>query len=107
MKPTHLSYIKEEESEQKPWLKIKVPTKVKVALHEHELHAMPNIDDDEWACNGINMFTKGCYGGITDFYQTKGIQGWRCPIDECDFDICVTCIQHSLYEERKMLEAKK
>ena len=61
--------------------------------HEHELLAMPSTDDNEWMCNGKVLFKTGCYGGIDDFYQTRGIQGWSCPVGgDCDFDICKACI---------------
>ena len=61
---------------------------------------MDTNEDDQWACNGMNMFKEGCVGGITDFYQTKGIWGWRCQYEECDFDICQACVQYTLYQEK-------
>jgi hypothetical protein len=63
-----------------------------IKLHNHTLHKMEDINDDTWACNGIELFTTGCYGNITDFHQTAGVEGWRCPIEECDFDICKKCV---------------
>ena len=90
------TYVQDDD---KPWLKVTVGPRVKMGLHEHEIFAMPDLDDDEWACNGIEIFKTGCYGGITDFHQTRGIQGWRCPIEDCDFDICKTCVQYTLYVE--------
>lgn len=59
---------------------------------------MTDLNDDTWMCNGIEMFPKGCYGGITDFHQTRGVAGWRCPDEDCDFDICVSCVQHTMHE---------
>ena len=98
MKLKSSNYVEED----KPWLKIKVPKRCKIDLHEHSLTKMPNTEDDQWACNGIEVFKTGCYGGITDFYQTKGIKGWRCPIEECDFDICKTCVQYSIISIQKV-----
>ena len=39
-----------------------------IKLHNHTLHKMEDIEDDSWACNGIELFKTGCYGGITDFH---------------------------------------
>ena len=93
--------------EKDPWKKIKVSKKVKISLHEHELHKNPDKEDNEWACNGIEVYEHGCKSGITDFYQTRGIRGWKCPIDECDFDICKACIQYSIYQDNKGKDKNK
>ncbi|CDW81565.1 soss complex subunit b1 [Stylonychia lemnae] len=87
------------EEDVQPWKKIEVMQRAIIKLHDHTLHKMEDLNDDEWACNGIELFEKGCYGGITDFHQTQGVEGWKCPIEECDFDICKTCVQHTLWEE--------
>lgn len=70
-------------------------------MHEHELEKFDNNEDDDWVCNGSAMFKEGCFGGINNFGLSKGVWGWKCPDPECDFDICITCIQHSLYESPK------
>ena len=85
----------------KPWVKVQVPRKVKVNLHEHEILQMADCNDDTWACDGMNLFRTGCHNGITDYYQTKGIWGWECPDEECDFQICKACVQYSMYVEQE------
>ncbi len=99
--------------EDKPWLKIEVPQKIKILLHKHELEAMPNTDNDEWMCNGHVLFKTGCHSGINAYHQTMGVQGWTCPVppphpdDEgCDFDICKTCIQYVMHAERQAVKQK-
>ena len=85
----------------KPWFKITVQPKTKITLHEHELFCMASTDDDAWMCNGLELFKTGCYGGINDYGQTGGVQGWSCPIEKCDFDICKTCVQYTIWAEQE------
>ena len=92
-----LKYLNEKDEDE--WKQIEVPPEVTIKHHPHELHKMLDINDNTWACNGIELFDKGCYGGITDFYQVAGVQGWRCPDEACDFDICKACVQYTLYQQ--------
>ena len=93
------------EPEVKAWKAIPIPDKVKVNCHPHELHKFTDTTQDDWMCNGIEIYEGGCYSGITDFHQTTGIMGWRCPFDECDFDICIECIQYDKYIQEKQYVA--
>lgn len=43
-----------------------------------------------WACDTV-LGTKVCRRGITGFYQSNGIDGWRCA--SCDFDLCDKCMK--------------
>ena len=72
---------------------------MKIDIHEHELyqHPLEEINNDNWACNGMELFENGCYGGITAYGQTSGVEGWICPLGdprgaECDFDLCKSCV---------------
>jgi len=59
---------------------------------------------ENWMCDGKVILKGGCKSKITDFFQTKGIQGWQCmkfidkkgggteDDDECNFDICKKCL---------------
>lgn len=66
-----LKYLKEKDEEE--WKQIEVPPEVTIKYHHHELHRMLDTNDNTWACNGIELFEKGCYGGITDFFQVTGV----------------------------------
>ena len=56
----------------------------------------PNLNSG-WACDGRKL-SKGYLGGITGFYQTEHIQGYRCG--SCDFDLCMMC----MYKYKKPLK---
>eukprot|EP00347_Sterkiella_histriomuscorum_P016568 403352697 len=94
-----LRYLKEQDEEE--WKNVEVPSEIKIKLHHHELIKMSDINDDTWQCNGTQLFERGCHGGITDYYQTKGVEGWRCPDEICDFDICKTCIQYTIHQDKQ------
>ena len=49
-----------------------------------------------WACDKVKGVSE-CLSGITGFYQSKGIQGWRCS--NCDFDLCIKCTQADKFIE--------
>lgn len=58
----------EEPKEDKKWKRIPIPDTVKVNCHEHEIKKFTDTTQDDWMCNGINIYPKGCYSGITDFH---------------------------------------
>ena len=70
---------------------------MKVEWHPHELKKRPNNQYNGWACDGKKHFVH-CVSGITGFYQTGGMDGWRCQ--PCDFDLCTKCVQVSLLIEK-------
>ena len=84
-------------SQGKEWEHLSISDKIKISVHDHQLQKMKDINDNTWKCDGSVVFKQGCYGGITDFYQTAGVQGWSCPKEECDFDICLSCVQYTKY----------
>ena len=56
----------------------------------------PDNHSGTWDCDrveGVNY----CLSGLTGFYQSKGIAGWRCS--KCDFDICIKCAQADRFIE--------
>eukprot|EP00347_Sterkiella_histriomuscorum_P008644 403344308 len=79
------------------YLNISLPDEVKVDWHQHKLIKRPPEEANGWGCDGKNQFVK-CMSGITGFYQTATIQGWRCK--PCDFDLCDKCVQVSLCIEK-------
>ena len=58
-------------------------------------------EEEEWLCNGSEIFKNGCYSGQTDLKIKHNVNGWACMFNEmdCDFDLCETCIQHCLWTE--------
>ena len=60
-----------------------------VSIHSHPLVFLGVSDIDNWLCDGKDLKEK-CLGGITDFYQTKGVERFRC--DYCNYDLCKYCM---------------
>lgn len=60
----------------------------KASVHQHDLICLGKSDEDDWLCDGKNY--GGCMSGITGFYQTKGVERFRC--DDCNFDLCKNCM---------------
>mmetsp|Transcript_33009 Transcript_33009/g.29262 ORF Transcript_33009/g.29262 Transcript_33009/m.29262 type:complete len:86 (+) Transcript_33009:65-322(+) len=82
------------------WKDVKVGKEVKISIHEHVLKAHEDTSNDEWCCNGIELFQTGCKAGITDFHQTAGVQGYSCDfVDTCDFDLCKECVKFSVWTD--------
>eukprot|EP00929_Paragymnodinium_shiwhaense_P021717 TRINITY_DN14093_c0_g1_i2.p1 TRINITY_DN14093_c0_g1~~TRINITY_DN14093_c0_g1_i2.p1 ORF type:complete len:1167 (-),score=203.12 TRINITY_DN14093_c0_g1_i2:577-4077(-) len=52
--------------------------------------AAPN---DGWGCDG-RFERDGCESGITDYYQTEGLDRWECR--RCDYDLCTKCHDRQL-----------
>ena len=50
----------------------------------------PDNHHGSWACDKV-AGASYCLSGITDFYQSKGIAGWRCA--GCDWDLCIKCMK--------------
>ena len=61
---------KEQNKNSQKWKRIPIPDTVKVNCHEHEIKKFTDTTQDDWMCNGIQIYPKGCYSGITDFHQT-------------------------------------
>lgn len=53
----------------------------------HDLLYMGPVDDG-WACDGRHE-ERGCASGITDYFQTDGMERFECRI--CDYDLCQKC----------------
>ena len=43
-----------------PWKKIEVPDKVKINHHEHALYKINDPNDNDWRCDGNEIFKEGC-----------------------------------------------
>ena len=63
----------------------------KVNAHKHYLVYLGVSDNDNWLCDGKDLKEK-CLSGITDFYQTKGVERFRC--DFCNYDLCKNCMDY-------------
>ena len=63
----------------------------KVSVHSHPLLFLGVSESDTWLCDGKELKDK-CMSGINDFYQTRGVERFRC--DLCDFDLCKNCMDH-------------
>jgi hypothetical protein len=70
----------------------------KATCHSHPLTFLGTSDADNWLCDGKKLPEK-CFSGITDFYQTKGFERFRC--DKCDFDLCRNCMDFYLKDKKK------
>ena len=85
------------------WKFTKLANKVTVAnLHSCRLEKFTDTDEgNEWLCNGIEIFAKGCRGGHQegDFQLHEDQAGFACDKEECDFDICEMCIRWALYAQ--------
>jgi len=57
-------------------------------------HAMQYLatsrDTDGWGCDG-RFQPGGCRSGITGYFQTRGVDRYRC--DVCDYDLCRKCVE--------------
>ena len=79
-------------------LKIKVHQTITLKnIHEHELQYVADMGklqdgDNEWCCNGVEIFKDGCKSGQTDIGEHLGIKAWRSTGEDADFDLCETCI---------------
>ena len=69
----------------------------KTKVHPHSLVCLGKSEVDNWLCDGKNL-VGGCLSGITGFFQTKGVERFRCK--ECDFDLCRYCM-YSYLERNK------
>ena len=59
--------------------------------HEHPLIFLDKSSENGWACDGINIINQ-CFSGINDFYQTNGMENFRC--EQCNFDLCRNCMDY-------------
>ena len=69
----------------------------RTSAHYHNLKRLGKSEKVNWLCEGKN-FSGGCFSGITGFYQTKGVERFRC--DECNFDLCRNCMNYYLKREK-------
>ena len=63
----------------------------KTAAHPHGLIYLGKSIDGSWLCDGKKS-KEGCFSGLTDFHQTKGVERFRCA--KCDFDLCKNCMDY-------------
>ena len=63
----------------------------KTAAHPHGLIYLGKSIDGSWLCDGKKS-KEGCFSGLTDFHQTKGVERFRC--EKCDFDLCKNCMDY-------------
>ena len=81
---------------------ITIADTVKTRSHGCQIKKHPTNHCGTWACDKVKG-AKTCLSGIKGFYQSKGIDGWRCV--GCDFDMCIKCMQAdhfiSLHESRE------
>lgn len=63
----------------------------KTAAHPHGLTYLGKSIDGSWLCDGKKS-KEGCFSGLTDFHQTKGVERFRCA--KCDFDLCKNCMDY-------------
>lgn len=73
-----------------------------VSSHPHALTKRPDNQHQSWACDRISG-SMVCRGGIHTFKTGK--QGWRC--NDCDFDLCISCMKISRYLENRANPPKK
>lgn len=61
------------------------------------------VKNNGWACDGRTAFGMKCFGGITGFHQTNGIECYSCRA--CDFDLCRSCVKFSVWATNLVNEA--
>ena len=73
----------------------------KASIHRHPLKYLNKTGEyDGWLCDGKKQ-KGGCLSGITDFYQTKGFERFRC--ESCDFDLCRNCMDYYYQKNNCMI----
>ena len=72
----------------------------KVSVHSHPLIFLGISESDTWLCDGKELKDK-CMSGINDFYQTRGVERFRC--DMCNFDLCKNCMDHYYFQKSNCL----
>jgi len=70
-----------------PQVEPQIVTRCGVCKLGHELEKMPPISNG-WACDGRDE-AWGCKSGITNYFQTTGLERYECRI--CNFDLCTKC----------------
>jgi hypothetical protein len=56
----------------------------------HTLEAVGTTLDDGWCCSDMTELG-GCRSNITSFFQTRGMNRFRCFV--CDYDLCEKCFR--------------
>ena len=58
-------------------------------------------ENDNWLCDGFNLFKCGCKSGQTEFGEHPGIEGWSSSNPNEDFDLCEMCIRWCMHCESR------
>ena len=61
-------------------------------------------DENKWLCDGSNKLKGGCKSDQKDFDYHIGTEGWTCPRDDTDFDLCEMCIRWAMHCEKHNLD---
>ena len=64
-----------------------------VSVHVHPLVKHAPDTDNGWNCDKLTGANK-CLSGLTGFYQSKDVVGYRCAL--CNYDLCVKCMKADL-----------
>jgi hypothetical protein len=67
---------------------------MKINAHMHDLSKHPPDINNGWNCDKLAGATK-CLTGLTAFYQSKGIPGYRCQ--NCNYDLCEKCMRADIF----------
>lgn len=68
-----------------------------VSSHPCPLQKHPANHNNGWNCDKIKGADR-CLSGLTGFYQSTGVPGYRC-VDH-NFDLCEKCMRADLFIER-------
>eukprot|EP00347_Sterkiella_histriomuscorum_P011882 403370740 len=90
-KITHIKHTK-------PFAKTEIPSgDLNLITHRCALKG-PIESEDGWGpCITRSIFGTKCIDGICNFYQTRGVDRYRC--ETCDYDFCIECIRFSVWAE--------
>ena len=69
-----------------------------VSVHSHPLTFLGVSEIDYWLCDGKDLKEK-CLSGIRDFFQTKGVERFRC--EYCNYDLCRNCVDFYYSQNHK------
>ena len=71
--------------------------------HEHHLQPLKEYWSG-WQCAMSKKGEGGCLSGITEWYETINIQGFKCK--ECEYTICLKCALNKLEDEEQLKHIK-
>ena len=75
------------------------PPQPKVENEDGEEEEYYDEENDNWLCDGFNLFKCGCKSGQTEFGEHPGIEGWSSSNPNEDFDLCEMCIRWCIHCE--------